>query len=89
VHHRGELLGALSLTKPQGERLTPAEEHLAGDLASGAGLVLRIVRLTEELLARFPLVEELVADGSIRMEKRGSRWCWATRIYVATGPGRT
>jgi len=45
--------------------------------------------LTEELLARFPLVEELVADGSIRMEKRGSRWCWATRIYVATGPGRT
>src|SRR5207302_6690668 len=52
VHHRGELLGALSLTKPPGERLTPAEEHLAGDLAAGAGLVLRNVRLTEELLAR-------------------------------------
>jgi release factor glutamine methyltransferase len=45
--------------------------------------------LTEELLALFPLVEELVADGSIRLEKRGRRWCWATRIYVATGPGRT
>ena len=45
--------------------------------------------LTEELLAHFPLVEELVADGSIRMEKRGSRWCWATRIYAASGPGRT
>jgi signal transduction histidine kinase len=52
VHHRGELLGALSLTKPAGERLTPAEEHLARDLASGAGLVLRNVRLTDELLAR-------------------------------------
>src|SRR5207245_1008831 len=52
VHHRGELLGALSLTKPPGERLTPAEEELAGDLASGAGLVLRNVRLTEELLER-------------------------------------
>jgi len=52
VHHRGELLGALSLTKPAGERLTPAEEHLARDLASGAGLVLRNVRLTGELLAR-------------------------------------
>ncbi|HCP61920.1 MAG TPA: hypothetical protein DIU14_05535, partial [Actinobacteria bacterium] len=32
VHHRGELLGALSLTKAAGERLTPAEEKLAGDL---------------------------------------------------------
>jgi hypothetical protein len=52
VHHRGELLGALSLTKPPGERLTPAEQKLAEDLASGAGLVLRNVRLTEELLAR-------------------------------------
>src|SRR5207245_4944923 len=59
VHHRGELLGALSLTKPPGERLTPAEEHLAGDLAAGAGLVLRNVRLTEELLQR---LEELKAS---------------------------
>src|SRR5437870_2594498 len=59
VHHRGELLGALSLTKPPGERLTPAEEHLGGDLAAGAGLVLRNVRLTEELLHR---LEELKAS---------------------------
>ena len=59
VHHRGELLGALSLSKVAGERLTPAEEKLAGDLASGAGLVLRNVRLTEELLAR---LEELRAS---------------------------
>jgi signal transduction histidine kinase len=59
VHHRGELLGAVSLTKLSGERLTPAEEHLAKDLAGGAGLVLRNVRLTEELLAR---VEELRAS---------------------------
>jgi signal transduction histidine kinase len=56
VHHRGELLGALSLSKPPGERLTPAEQKLAEDLAAGAGLVLRNVRLTEELLAR---LEEL------------------------------
>src|SRR5205823_6055835 len=52
VEHRGELLGALSLSKGTGERLAPAEEHLARDLASGAGLVLRNVRLTEELLQR-------------------------------------
>jgi len=56
VLHRGDLLGALSLTKLPGERLTPTEEKLAGDLASGAGLVLRNVRLTEELLARLRLV---------------------------------
>src|SRR5205807_7677494 len=41
------------------ERLTPTEETLAGDLASGAGLVLRNVRLTEELLER---LEELRAS---------------------------
>jgi methylase of polypeptide subunit release factors len=45
--------------------------------------------LTEEVMAHFPLVEELAADGSVRVEKRGSRWCWATRIYAATGRGRT
>ena len=45
--------------------------------------------LSEEVMAHFPLVEELAADGSIRVEKRGSRWCWATRIYAATGRGRT
>jgi signal transduction histidine kinase len=63
VHHRGELLGALTLTKLAGERLTPAEDKLAADLASQAGLVvvLRNVRLTEELLAR---LEELRASRS-------------------------
>jgi signal transduction histidine kinase len=59
VRHRGEFLGALSLTKPAGEHLTPAEEHLTKDLAAGAGLVLRNVRLTEELLKQ---VEEVQAS---------------------------
>jgi signal transduction histidine kinase len=52
VHHRGELLGALAVARPRGERLTPTEEKLARDLAAQAGLVLRNVRLTEELLER-------------------------------------
>jgi len=52
VNHRGELLGALSLTKARGDALRPAEEKLVTDLASGAGLVLRNVRLTEELRER-------------------------------------
>ncbi len=58
VRHRDEMLGALTLTKPAGERLTPAEEHLARDLASQAGLVLRNVRLTEELLLRLDQLQE-------------------------------
>jgi signal transduction histidine kinase len=52
VRHQSELLGALTLTKPPSEPVTPAEEKLLSDLASQAGLVLRNVRLTAELQAR-------------------------------------
>jgi signal transduction histidine kinase len=52
VRHQGVLLGALSLAKAPGDRLTPTEEKLAGDLAGQAGLVFRNVRLTRELLDR-------------------------------------
>jgi len=51
VHHQGELLGALALRKPPGDRLTPGEAKLAEDLAAQAGLVLRNVRLIEDLRA--------------------------------------
>jgi len=51
VRHQGELLGALSIDKPPSEPLTRAEEKLVSDLASQAGLVLRNVRLIEELRA--------------------------------------
>jgi len=56
VRHQGELLGALTLTKPPNERLAPTEEKLLDDLASQAGLLVRNVRLTADLQAR---VEEL------------------------------
>jgi signal transduction histidine kinase len=46
-----ELLGALAVTKPRQEPLTPAEEKLLEDLAGQAGLILRNVRLIEELRA--------------------------------------
>ena len=59
VRHQGELLGALIVTKPQGEPLTPAEDKLLADLASQAGLVLRNVGLTAELLQR---LDELKAS---------------------------
>ncbi len=59
VQHQGELLGALSVTKRPGESLTPIEEKLVDDLAHQAGLVLKNVGLTAELLAR---LEELRAS---------------------------
>jgi signal transduction histidine kinase len=52
VRHQGELLGALTVTKRKGESLTPVEEKLVRDLAAQAGLVLKNVGLTSELLAR-------------------------------------
>ena len=52
VRHQGELLGALTVTKRQGESLTPIEHKLLDDLAHQAGLVLKNVGLTGELLAR-------------------------------------
>jgi signal transduction histidine kinase len=49
VLDRDELLGALTIAKPPAEPLTPTEEKLLDDLASQAGLVLRNVRLIQEL----------------------------------------
>jgi len=51
VRDRDELLGALSVTKPTSDPVTPSEEKLIGDLALQAGLVLRNVRLVEDLKA--------------------------------------
>jgi signal transduction histidine kinase len=52
IRHSGELLGALSVAMPASDPMDPAKERLVGDLAGQAGLVLRNVRLTEELRAR-------------------------------------
>ncbi len=49
VRHRGELLGAMSVTMPANDPMTPAKQELVGGLAAQAGLVLRNVRLIEEL----------------------------------------
>ena len=51
VRDRGELLGALSVSMPPSDPMNPSKERLVGDLASQAGLVLRNVRLVEELRA--------------------------------------
>ena len=49
VRHGGELLGAITVSMPPREPLTPATERLLDDLSSQAGLVLRNVALVEEL----------------------------------------
>jgi signal transduction histidine kinase len=59
VRHRDELLGALTVTKPPNDPLSVPEAKLVDDLAAQAGLVLRNVRLTEELRAN---LEELRAS---------------------------
>ncbi|HSL10754.1 MAG TPA: histidine kinase [Actinomycetota bacterium] len=51
VRHQGELLGALTVRMPAAEPMEPAKERLIRDLAAQAGLVLRNVRLIEELRA--------------------------------------
>ena len=59
VRHRGEVLGAITVDKRQGEPLTPIESKLVEDLARQAGLVLRTAGLTESLKQR---LEELHAS---------------------------
>jgi SAM-dependent methyltransferase len=39
--------------------------------------------VNEQLLEHLPLLEQMATAGNVRVEKRGSRWCWATRIYLA------
>ncbi len=56
VTHHDELLGALTIIKPRGEAVSPTDDKLPADVAAQAGLVLRNVRLTAELLGH---VEEL------------------------------
>jgi signal transduction histidine kinase len=49
VRHQGELLGAISVTMPPNEPLSPAQGKLLADVAAHAGLVLRNVALVADL----------------------------------------
>ena len=51
VLHQGELLGALSVRMPASDPMNPARDKLVRDLAGQAGLVLRNVKLIEDLRA--------------------------------------
>jgi signal transduction histidine kinase len=49
VRHEGELLGAVSITKPRSEPPTSQDEQLTARLAAGLALLMRNARLTAEL----------------------------------------
>jgi signal transduction histidine kinase len=51
VRHQGELLGAIRVRLPAIDPMDPSKQKLVRDLAAQAGLVLRNVRLIEELRA--------------------------------------
>jgi signal transduction histidine kinase len=51
IRDQGELLGALTVSMPANDPMGPSKARLVRDLASQAGLVLRNVRLIEELRA--------------------------------------
>ena len=58
VRHEDEELGALSISKPHNDPVTPADRELLADVAAGAALVLRNMRLNNELEVRANDVRE-------------------------------
>ena len=70
VRHHGELLGALAVTKPAGESLRPAELTLLDDVAAQAGLVLRNVRLVEDLRSSRERLMSSQDDERRQLERR-------------------
>jgi signal transduction histidine kinase len=62
VRYHEELLGAVAVTKPPGEALSPAEDKLLLDLSSQAGVVVSNVRLTADLEARLDQIARQAAE---------------------------
>ena len=99
VRDRGELLGALSVVMPANDPINPSKERLVGDLAGQAGLVLRNVRLIEDLRSsRAAIVtaqdERARRSGARHPRRRAATAGGARRAAAArarpggAGPGR-
>jgi signal transduction histidine kinase len=69
VRHQGELLGAITVRMPANDPMNPSKERLIRDLASQAGLVLRNVRLIEELRESRRRIVAAVDEGRRRLER--------------------
>ena len=69
VRHQGELLGALSIRTPASDPMNPSKERIVLDLAAQAGLVLRNVRLIEELRASRRRIVAAQDDRAKKLER--------------------
>ncbi len=69
VADRGEELGALALAMPQNDPMDPSKQKLVRDLASQVGLLLRNVRLVEELRASRQRLVEAQDEERRRIER--------------------
>ena len=52
VFHESERLGMVTISKPRSDPITPADRELLDDVAAGAGLSLRNIRLNRDLESR-------------------------------------
>lgn len=69
VRHQGELLGAITVEMPASDPMTHSKERLIRDLSSQAGLVLRNVRLIEDLRESRRRIVAAVDEGRRRLER--------------------
>jgi signal transduction histidine kinase len=69
VRHQGDLLGAITVAMPANDPMTHSKERLIRDLASQVGLVLRNVRLIEELRESRRRIVAAVDAGRRRLER--------------------
>jgi signal transduction histidine kinase len=69
VRDKGELLGALTVAMPANDPLSPSRERIVRGLAGQAGLVLRNVRLIEELRQSRQRLVKAQDDGRRKIER--------------------
>ncbi|HET9311907.1 MAG TPA: histidine kinase [Actinomycetota bacterium] len=69
VRDQGEVLGALSVEMPASDPMSPAKQRIVRDLAAQAGLLLRNVRLIEELRESRRRIVSAQDDRAKRLER--------------------
>jgi len=69
VRDHGEVLGALSVEMPASDPMSPAKQRIVRDLAAQAGLLLRNVRLIEELRESRRRIVSAQDDRAKRLER--------------------
>lgn len=76
----GQLFFPVLTLSKEDKILDIARKHFAGI----ALLAEQWYPLGDDLLPHLDLIEDLMRRGLIEVRKKGSRWLWATKIYLAT-----